>query len=132
MFTTEFVFHVRLDNILRSDTRSTGRPVQHTRVIMSYPYGVASESDRFSDTTARAGRIVLPPFSTVAAQAASMRCDDVGTSAAGPDIGGQPFAQGSGVLVMWTTRLSLCSRACVFVWFVLALTFLRPARLTGE
>ena len=131
MFTTEFVFHVvRLDHILRSDTRSTARPVQHT--IMSYPYGVASESDRFSDTTARAGRIVLPPFSTVSTQAASMRCDDVGTSAAGPDIGGQPFAQGSGVQVMWTTRLSLCSRACVFVWFVLALTFLRPARLTGE
>jgi hypothetical protein len=104
---------------------------------MSYPYCLASASDRFSDTTARAGRIVLPPLSTVSALAASMRLDDVATTAAGLDLvghvapPGQSFTHGSVLQVMWTC-LSLCSRTCVFVWFVLSLTFLGPALITGE
>ncbi len=80
---------------------------------MSYHYCLASASDGFSDTEARSGRIVLPPFSTVGTKADRMCSDDVVCTTSVLDIVGhvslvgQPVAHGGVGQVMWR-RLSLC------------------------
>ena len=64
---------------------------------MSYQYSLASASDGFSDTSARGGRIVLPPLSTVTTEATRVRSDDVVCTAPALDIVGHVSLTGQSV-----------------------------------